>query len=67
MLHDVGKRQIGNVIQPKYTHIYSRRVIQLVNREEEEAEGQKRRTRTCMINVLGLSHKSAKQSDSRFE
>ena len=66
MIHDVGKRIIGNGIQTKYANTYPHRVIQGVNREEEEAEGQKRRTRTGMMKVLGLSHKRENQSDPRL-
>ena len=66
VLHDVGKRIIGNIIQPKFTQGYARRVIKCVNREEEEAEGQKRRTRKGMIKVSVLSHNMAKKSDPRL-
>ena len=66
VLRDVGKQSIGNGIQPKYAQRYVCIVIQHVNREEEEAEGQKRRTRTGMIKVSGLSHKRSKQSDPRL-
>ena len=41
VLRDVGKQSIGNGIQPKYAQRYVCIVIQHVNREEEEAEGQK--------------------------
>ena len=54
------------VIQPKSTQRYTHRVIQLVNKEEEEAEVQKRKTRTGMIKVTGLRHKRSKQSDTRL-
>ena len=43
--------------------MYARRLIQRVNRNEEVAEGQKQRTRTGLIKVLGLRHNRAKQSD----
>ena len=32
-----------------------------VNKEEDNAEGQKRNTTTVIINVLGLSHKMSKK------
>ena len=35
VLHGVGKQSIGNVIQPKSAQRYARRLIQLVNIEEE--------------------------------
>ena len=41
MLHGVGKQIIGNGIQPKSAQRYAHRVIQHVNREQEEAYGQK--------------------------
>ena len=34
-----------------------------INKEEENAEGQKRKTTIGTIKVSGLSHKRAKQSD----
>ena len=37
-----------------------------VNKEEYNAEGQKRKTRTEIIKVLGLIHKRAKQCDLRL-
>ena len=61
VLHDVGGRSIGNGIKPSSAQIYSRRFVQRVNRNEEVLEGQKRRTRTGMIKLLGLSHKRAKK------
>ena len=49
VLHDIGKRSIGNVNQAKYVQRYAHRFIQHVNREEEEVEGQKQKTRTGII------------------
>ena len=46
--------------------MYLCRLIKLVNIYKEGAEGQKRRTRTGMIKVLGLSHKRGKKSDPRL-
>ena len=66
VLHDVGKRRTGNGIKPKSAQRYFHRVIQRVNREEEEAEGQKRKMRAGMVKVSGLSHKREKQSDPRI-
>ena len=42
------------------------RFIQRVNREEEESEGQKQKTRTGIIMFLGLSHNRGKQNDPRL-
>ena len=55
MLHYIGKRIIGNGIKPSSAQSYFRRLIKRVNGEEEGEEGQKQRTITGMINVLGLS------------
>ena len=43
VIHDVGKQSIVNGIQYKSAQRYSFRVIQSVNIEEEEAEGQKKK------------------------
>ena len=43
MLHGVGKGSTDNGFQSKYAKRYTRRIIQLVNGEEEEAEVQKRK------------------------
>ena len=37
-----------------------------VNKEEDNSEGQKRKTTTGIIKVLGLSHKRANQCDPRL-
>ena len=42
------------------------RAIERVNKEEENAEGQKRKTMIGTIKVSGLSHKRAKQCDLRL-
>ena len=42
------------------------RVIQRLNREEEEAGGQKRKMRIGMKKISGLNHKRAKQNDPRL-
>ena len=49
VLHDVGKRKISNGTEAKFSQRYSCRFIQHVNREEEKAEGKKRKTRIGMI------------------
>ena len=56
VLNDVGKENISNGTQTKSSQRYSHRIIQCVNIEEEESEGQKRKTRTGMIKYLGLIH-----------
>ena len=66
VLHDVGRKIIDNGIKPSSAQGYSLRLIQLVNRNEEVTEGQKRRKITVMINVLSLSPKRTKQSDPRI-
>ena len=45
---------------------YYRRVIASVNKEEENAEGQKRSTMIGKIKVSSLSHRTAKQSDPKL-
>ena len=66
MLNDIGGKIIGNGIKPSSAQRYARRFIQSVNINEEGVEGQKRRTRTCLIQVYGLSHNRANQSDPRI-
>ena len=66
VIHEVGGRIIGNFIKSAPAQRYSRRLIIFVNRNEEESEGQKQRTITVLIKVLGLSHKRGKQSDPRI-
>ena len=56
MLHNVVKWGTSNGIQSKSAQVYAHRVIQCTNREEEEAEGQKQKTRTGIIKVSGLIH-----------
>ena len=66
VIHEVCKLSIGNLFQPKSAQRYARRVIWRLNREEEEAEGQKRKTSTVMIKILFLIHKRENQSDARL-
>ena len=66
MLYDVGRRDANNTITPDSALRYARRVIARVNKEEDNAEGQKKKTRTGIIKVSGLSHKRAKQCDPRL-
>ena len=60
------KQSIINGIQPKSTRSYSLIVIQRLNIQEEEVEGQKQISSTVMIIFLGLVHNKAKQSDPRL-
>ena len=66
VLHGVDHRYANKTIAPDSALSYGRRVIMRVNKEEENAEGQKRNTRTGIIKVSGLSHKRAKQCDTRL-
>ena len=66
VLYGVGRRDANNTITPESALRYARRVIARLNKEEENAEGQKRNTRTGIIKVSGLSHKRAKQYDPRL-
>ena len=63
MLHGVGCRHANNTIKANYALGYSRRLIARFNREEENAEVQKRNTVTGTIKVSGLIHNRSKQSD----
>ena len=56
VLHGVGSRDANKTITPDSALRYARRVIACVNKEEENAEGQKRNTRKGIIKFLGLSH-----------
>ena len=64
--YGVGRRDANNTITPDSALRYARRVIACVNKEEDNSEGQKRKTRTGIIKVSGLSHKKAKQCDPRL-
>ena len=66
MLHGVGRRDVIKTITPDSALRYVRRVIARVNKEEGNAEGHKRKTRTGIMKVSGLSHKRAKQCDPRL-
>ena len=66
VLHGVGRQDSNKTITPDSALRYARRVIARVNKEEDNAEGQKRKTRTGIIKVSGLSHKRAKQCDTRL-
>ena len=63
LIYGVGRRDANNTITPESALRCARRVIARVNKEEENAEGQKRNTKTGIIKVLGLSRKRAKQCD----
>ena len=66
VLHYIVKKIISNVIKHKYTQRYALRVTEWVNKEEVKVEGKKRKTKTGMIKVSGLSHKREKQRDPRI-
>ena len=66
MLHGVGRRDSKNTITPDSALKYAHRVIARVNKEKDNAEEQKIKTRTGIIKVTGLSHKRAKQYDPRL-
>ena len=57
VLDGVGRRDANNTITPDSALSYACRVIARVNKEEDNVEGQKRKTRTAIIKVSGLSHK----------
>ena len=61
VIYGVGRRDANNTITPESALRHARRVIARVNKEEDNAEGQKMKTRTGIIKVLGLSHKRSKQ------
>ena len=46
VLHGVGRRDVAKTITPDSALRYARRVISSVNKEEDNAEGQNRKTRT---------------------
>ena len=62
----MGRGDTKKPITPPSALRYAHRVIPRVNKEEENAEGQKRKTTTGTIKVSGLSHKRAKQYDPRL-
>ena len=66
VLHGVGNQDANKTITPDSALRYERRVIARVNKEEDNAEGQKRKTTTVIIKVSGLSHKRANQCDPRL-
>ena len=66
VIHGMGCRYANKTITPPSTLMYDSRVIASVNKEEENAEGQKRKMTTGIITVSGLSHKRAKQCDPRL-
>ena len=66
VLHGVGRRDVAKTITPDSALRYARRVIAQVNKEEDNAEGQKRKTKTGIIKIPGSSHKRAKQCDLRL-
>ena len=66
MLHEIGRKFVGNVIKPASAQRYACTLIQILNINEEVTEGQKQRTRTYMIKVSGLIHNRSKQRDPRI-
>ena len=66
VLYGVGRRDANNTITPASAIRYARRVIARVNKEEDNAEGKKRKTRTGIIKVSGLIHNMAKKYDPRI-
>ena len=66
VLSDMGRQDVNNSIKTRSKLWYARRVIDCLNKEEEDAEGQMRKTMTGTIKVSGLSHKRGKQSDTRL-
>ena len=60
VLHNVGKQNISNGIQYKYTQGYSRRIIQRVNKEEEEAEQQKPKNEDIYDKIFGSKPQEGK-------
>ena len=66
VLYGVGRRDANKTITPESALRYAHRVIARINKEEKNAEGQKRKTTTGIINVSGLSHKRVKKCDLRL-
>ena len=66
VLHGVGRRDVAITITPDSALRYAHRLIARVNKEEENSEGQKRKTRTGIIKDSGLSHMRANQCDPRL-
>ena len=66
MLHGVGRQDAKKSIKSRSALRYYHRLIAPVNKEEENAEGQKRKTTTGIIKVSGLSHKRVNKCDLRL-
>ena len=66
VLHGVGLQDANKTITLDSALRYELRVIARVNKEEDNAEGQKRKTKKVIIKVSGLSHKRANQCDLRL-
>ena len=62
----MGCRDDNKNIKSRYALRYARKLIARVNKEEENSEGQKRKTTTGTINVSGLSHKRENKSGPRL-
>ena len=63
VMHGVGRRESKKPIKSRSALRYACRVIARVNKEEENAEGQKRNMTTETIKVSDLIHRREKQSD----
>ena len=66
MIHGVGRRDAKKIIKTHSALRYTCRVIERVNKEEENAEGQKRKMMSGTIKVSGLGHKRENQSDTKL-
>ena len=66
VIHGVGCQDVNNIIKTRSALRYVPRVIAHVNKEEKNAEGQKRNKTTLTMKVSGLSHRRAKQCDPRI-
>ena len=66
LLHGVGRQDTNNTIKSRSALRYDWRVIFHVNKEEENTEGQKRKTTTGKIKVYRLIYKRANQSGPRL-
>ena len=66
VIHGVGLQDATKTIKTNYALRYARRWIVCVNKEEENAYGQKRKTRIGTIKVSELFQKRAKKSDPKL-
>ena len=66
MIHGVGCRDANKTSKTNSALRYALRVIAHVNKEEENAEGQKRNTMTGTVKVSGLIQRRSNQSDPKL-